>query len=228
MGGAVLTTAAAGAEGATLPALGSKVWSLALVKWVGFGTVAGAVAVGALHQVIPASSGNTSKEVSAAAAVPARDSSRFVEPTPAMPTPPPIEDPTPVPPKETRPSFPASRATRVPVAAATSEPTLGSVVAAPRAVGPSALAAEVALLDQVRDAVSLGRGEAALDLLQRYAREFPQGTLGLEATVLRIEAFFLTGSSDKAVAMGREFLAAHPTSTHASRVRRLLTEQQKP
>jgi hypothetical protein len=52
--------------------------------------------------------------------------------------------------------------------------------------------------------------------------------LNLEATVLRIEALFLTGATAPAAALAREFLAAHPSSTHASHVRRLLAEHEKP
>jgi hypothetical protein len=83
------------------------------------------------------------------------------------------------------------------------------------------------MLDQARSAIASMDAERALDLLARYTREFPAATLGLEATVLRIEALFLTGSPAAATSLGREFLATDPTSTHASRVRRLLAEQQK-
>jgi hypothetical protein len=96
------------------------------------------------------------------------------------------------------------------------------------AITSSQLAAEVAMLDQARGAVAAKSGERALEVLGRYARQFPAGTLNLEATVLRIEALFLTGATAPAAALAREFLAAHPSSTHASHVRRLLAEHEKP
>jgi hypothetical protein len=91
----------------------------------------------------------------------------------------------------------------------------------------STLAAEVSMLDQARNAVAAKSGERALDVLGRYARQFPSGTLALEASVLRIEALFLAGSP-AATTLAREFLAAHPTSTHATKIRRLLGEHEKP
>jgi outer membrane protein assembly factor BamD (BamD/ComL family) len=100
--------------------------------------------------------------------------------------------------------------------------------ATPPPVTPSALAAEVRLLDEARDALSANDGPRALDALHRYARQFPAGTLNLEATVLRIEALFMTGASSQAASLGHDFLSAHPTSTHAARVRRLLAEHTKP
>jgi TolA-binding protein len=90
------------------------------------------------------------------------------------------------------------------------------------------LAIEVATLDEARSAIAAKDGARALEVLRRYAREFPTATLTLEATVLRIQALYVTGSSDAATALGREFLTAHPKSTHASLVRRLLAEHQKP
>src|SRR5262249_28571224 len=76
---------------------------------------------------------------------------------------------------------PAALATGIPPANAPP-----SQLAAPPvpATTPSMLAAEVALLDQARGAVAAKSGERALDALGRYARQFPGGTLNLEATVL--------------------------------------------
>jgi hypothetical protein len=110
----------------------------------------------------------------------------------------------------------------------TSSAPANAPAGSPPATTSSALAAEIAMLDQARAAVAAKTGDRALDVLGRYARQFPSGTLGLEATVLRIEALYLTGATGAATALGRDFLASHPTSTHATHVRRLLAEHDKP
>ncbi|HEX9298480.1 MAG TPA: hypothetical protein VF881_21735 [Polyangiaceae bacterium] len=241
LGMAVLTTATAGAEGAALPAIAvaSKTWPFLLVKWVGFGTVAGGIAVGAWRYATPSSSsqGTAPKEVAGVVA-PAAPS--FVPSPPSRAVEEPAGGPEAAPSNSTaaaaEPPRPTSvlplvaRAARisVPPTSPKSESNADLVPDAPRTMVPSTLAAEVAMLDRTRGALSSGEGERALDLLQRYGREFPKGTLGLEASVLGIEALYLTGSAERATALAREFLAAHPTSTHASRVRRLLTEHAKP
>lgn len=61
---------------------------------------------------------------------------------------------------------------------------------------------------------------AALDLLDRYDRDFPRGALAPEATVARIEALVAAGDLATARALAETFLAAHADSPLAHRVRR--------
>jgi hypothetical protein len=88
--------------------------------------------------------------------------------------------------------------------------------------GASALAEEVQILDGAREALVGSDPAAALAALERHHRRFGGGALGPEATVLRIEALLQNGDRAGAARLAREFLAAHPGSPHASRVRSLL------
>ncbi len=226
LGGAAITTTI-GAEGAALSSVASKsiapkAMSFLLLKWVGIGTVAGAVSLGTVHYVRPHLSSVAPKAAVTAAHTPP---AAVAPSTPADST---IPAPAPESTTAARPAQTIAPAERAPTP--TEAPTEAVPQPAPAAppVTPSALAAEVRLLDEARDALAATDGPRALDALHRYGRQFPAGTLNLEATVLRIEALFMTGASSQAASLGRDFLAAHPTSTHAARVRRLLAEHTKP
>ena len=64
-------------------------------------------------------------------------------------------------------------------------------------------------------------GDAA-QALDTYDTEFPQGTLRPEATVLRIRTLLLQGRRPEAQRLADDFLAKHPGSVHAKRIRALL------
>jgi hypothetical protein len=87
---------------------------------------------------------------------------------------------------------------------------------------PQKLAEETAALDTARRALGAGAVPRALGALDDYGRDFPNGLLSPEATVLRIEALARRGDDAAALAAARSFLASHPTSTHARRVRSLV------
>ncbi len=252
LGTAALTSATAGAQGAAVIAKAGPL----LVKWVGLGTLAAAVSVSAIRYVSEPPPAESPKPVVTMTSAPraAKEPSAVSktvapEPAAAQPTVAPTlstQAPPPIPSDETRIAQRSSNSLAKPAAvAAPASPVTGFEKPEDRVSGPSVpvvdsrqlaapaiesrqLAAEVAMLDQARSAIVTKDGERALDALGRYGREFPAATLNLEATVLRIEALFLTGSPDAATSLGREFLAAHPTSTHATRVRRLLAEHEKP
>jgi hypothetical protein len=86
----------------------------------------------------------------------------------------------------------------------------------------STLLAEVALLDSARAKLALHDPAGALNLLERYEREFPGGQLSTEASVLTMEA--LAGTEERAELTRRahRFLEQSPTDPHAPEVRRLL------
>jgi hypothetical protein len=86
------------------------------------------------------------------------------------------------------------------------------------------LRAEIALLDAARTAVAEGADARALALLRRYDTRYPTGTFRPESTALRIEALARLGQTQEARALGADFLAAHPDSPVAARVRRALAE----
>ncbi len=68
------------------------------------------------------------------------------------------------------------------------------------------LVAEVAL---VRAAKAERDDAAALELLEKHAREFPNGSLARERSVLRAERLCALGRSDDARALASRFVAAH-------------------
>jgi len=87
---------------------------------------------------------------------------------------------------------------------------------------PADLRGEIALLDATRAAVADGADDRALALLRRYEARYPTGTFRPEATALRIEVLARLGQTRQAEALGADFLAAHPDSPLAARVRRAL------
>lgn len=105
----------------------------------------------------------------------------------------------------------AQRATATPVAAAPAAPASGS------------LPAEIAALDRARKALEGGDPAQALDRVDAYELQYPNGTFSEEAEVLRIEALAKRGDRARATSAGQRFLAAHPTSPHAARIRAILT-----
>jgi len=115
------------------------------------------------------------------------------------------------------------------------EPAAGLTAPAPttttRAPLPSAssdenadLAAEVVALDRARQALDRGDATAALRALDDYQRRFPLGTMRPEATVVRIEALVRKGDAAGARRVADGFLATHPQSPHAQRIRFLVGE----
>jgi hypothetical protein len=93
----------------------------------------------------------------------------------------------------------------------------------PALAGPT-LTKELAALDAARSRLAEGRAESALDLLDTYARAYPNGRLELEAEVLRIDALAQNGQADAAHARARRFLHQHQSSVFAARVRSHLDE----
>jgi RNA polymerase sigma-70 factor, ECF subfamily len=100
------------------------------------------------------------------------------------------------------------------------------VVSAPRpAPKPSssaeALQLELQRLDATRRRLAAGQADQALALLDAYERATPRGVLKLEAEVLRIDALARSGRLPQAQARAASFLARHPNSVLAARVRRI-------
>ncbi len=86
----------------------------------------------------------------------------------------------------------------------------------------SSLEREIALLDSVKTKLGAGAAADAAHALDAYDAEFPQGTLRPEATVLRIRTLLLQGKRPEAQKLADDFLAKHPGSVHAKRIRALL------
>jgi hypothetical protein len=107
-----------------------------------------------------------------------------------------------------------------------SEPP-GKVVAKPRlAPAPSAsssLSRELQVLKQAHDALAKGNPNGALSALDDYHARFPQGALGAEETVIRVQALLARGDRARAAAVAHQFSKAHPDSLYARRVEELVS-----
>lgn len=122
----------------------------------------------------------------------------------------PISIPTPV-------AIPSTSAAALPSALPSALPN------APPARPAPSLADELRLLGRARDALAHGDHAAATAALDEHARVSPAGTFRDEARVLRIDLLARSGDHDRARSQARAYLAAHPSSPHAPRLRELLT-----
>ncbi len=205
-GGATVTAASSSATAALAKSAGT----VALLKWIGVGLVGGLLTIGVVTlqssprgdpppaprpAVPPVTLGGTPRPPVAAVAAP-----RSPDPSPSGEEAVTVGDPPRAPP---------------PLVAPPPEPP-------PRASGrPAAtsLMEEVAALDAAREALAAGDAPRALRALDDHDRRFAGGALGPETTVLRIDALVLRGDRATAARLGEAFLAAHPHSLYASRVR---------
>lgn len=154
----------------------------------------------------------------AAVAVPlALQSSAPPAPAVVPPSPAALPAPTPKVSRVVAPPTPAEPA--VPQAPA---PTASARAASPRPLSSAeALRIELGQLDAARSRLRSGRADEALALLDAYDRVNPRGALKLEAEVLRIDALSRSGRTALAKSRAQAFLARHPQSVLAARVRRL-------
>jgi hypothetical protein len=118
---------------------------------------------------------------------------------------------------ETAPAQPtnAVRAASAPRAAPLASSVGGRRVEAPA----SSLRDEAALLRRAQEALQQGDSGAALEALDEHARLHPAGILGPERDAARAVALCKAGRGADGRALGAAFLAAHPGSPLAQRVR---------
>lgn len=109
----------------------------------------------------------------------------------------------------------------VPSARAAATP---SAVRAAGADSGTSIEREIELLDAVKSRLGAGNTAEAARALDAYDAEFPQGALRPEGTVLRIRTLLLQGNRAAASKMADDFLAKHPGSVHAKRIRALLAD----
>ena len=86
---------------------------------------------------------------------------------------------------------------------------------------------ELSVLDSARRELASGNPTHALLLLEEYEGLFPNGRLGTEAAVLRIESLARAGDRANLAAAGKDFLAKHPNGPYATRVRSLIGETRR-
>ena len=86
----------------------------------------------------------------------------------------------------------------------------------------SDLAAEQAVIDTARAALSRGRGGDALRATEEHAARFPRGRLSQERELLAIQALLLSGARRDAELRGERFKAIFPRSLYRSAIDELL------
>jgi hypothetical protein len=143
-----------------------------------------------------------------------------VPPQPAPRAPAPVVRALPLEPK------PVAATRAAPARTTEPEPAPAPVPRTPRT--SDALAAELRALEEARAAFVGGDPTRALRLLDVYTARFPRGSLGTEATVLRIETLAKRGDRAQAARLGRDFLASHADGPYARRVRSLAGEPTQP
>ena len=105
-----------------------------------------------------------------------------------------------------------------PSPAGSARPAKRAVRAAPR-VAESSLAEELAMLQRARRALGAGNGLLALGIVSELDERFPKGVLVEERVATRVFSLCALERVSEARAVGREFLAHHPSSVYAERVR---------
>lgn len=150
------------------------------------------------------------------------------EPTPETPpVAPPVPTAQPVPPAAVVrvPAPPVSVSDAVVVDAAPEPPPPARLMPGPveRAQDP---AAELALLEQAHRNLAAAPARA-LDATAAHRRRFPRGQYEQEREVLAIEALLALQRDAQASARAARFLARHPESSHARRVRALVAGAQQ-
>ncbi len=219
--GTVAAIGIAGA-GATAPKAAGLA-GLAVAKWVLIGVAVAASATAAVVVVRsdrsrdPAAVTTASTAAPPSAATAATAAGRAPAPTTAPATVEPAAEPPPISPADLK---------AAPPVVTPSAPSTGHIAVAPVAPAtvPSggSLPAEIAALDRARTSLEGGDPAQALVQVDAYEARYPNGTFSEEAEVLRIEALVKRGERARAASVGQRFLAAHPSSPHAPRIRAIL------
>jgi hypothetical protein len=95
----------------------------------------------------------------------------------------------------------------------------------PKPAVVSSLSEQVMALDRVRVALAGHRAGEALREIAHYRTQYPRGVFLIEASVLEIEALAANGERSLAAHRAQAFLAAHPDSPHAARLRALVPQK---
>jgi hypothetical protein len=93
---------------------------------------------------------------------------------------------------------------------------------APRSAPRSALAAEQALLDRARVALTRGLYPDALSAVRQHATQFPAGALSAERAGLEVLALSGSGASDEAKSAAKRYLERYPDGVMIDAVRAVL------
>lgn len=215
-GAASLTAAGTAKAAATTAAAAAKKGGAAVVlaKWIAAGAVGTALAFGASKGALVVYEERASSPPTVAQA-------------------PVVTAPAPAPARE---DAPAEKSAEPEPAAEEVKPVADSPAAAPRAIAQAGgksrkqasarpIADEVVVIERARAALARGDAPAADQALAEHARDFPDGVLRDEARVLRIDALARRGDRAGAARAARAWLASHPNSPYAPRVRAHVSDE---
>jgi len=118
----------------------------------------------------------------------------------------------------------ANAAVDVPTVDNVASPVAPTPLPEKRREGEDDLGAQLALVDGARALLANGNARDALARLREYDARYPAGALGPEAIALRVEALLRSGEQAKGRALGDKFVAQHPNSPYAARIRSLLAQ----
>jgi len=175
--------------------------SLTIAKWFGLGLVLGGVSVAVVRPWADTGARTHGRPVTSATAPLTHPPGHSPEASPDN--------------AQQRPPEPAASA------AASVEP---NDVSPPRELG---LGAEAELVDSAQRALRSHDANAALQILESYARRFPGGQLTPEAELLRLQAFVMLGDFGRVEVLSARLLREHPEGSYAERVRAVVGGKEK-
>lgn len=122
--------------------------------------------------------------------------------------------------------------TASPKAASATPPRVERTVASAKRVAArsdtneNTIDAELAAIEAARGVLAAGRSNDALGRVHEYRATFSDAHFSDEADVIEVQALVALGRSGEANAKAERFLAAHPQSAYAKRIRALVTPKE--
>ena len=204
--------------------------ALAQAKWLLFGAVSAAVAVGTVQLATKpdtttslaavTSSGRKATTAKTGASLAASATPLTRSPSTMQVTPP---APTPV---ESLPLAPAALSSGA-LPAQGLLPSPGVDLPHDVASSPSELVTQVAALERARAALSAGRARQSVALLDRFDRSFPRSSLAPEATVVRVSALLALGQRAQATKLARAYCRSGGRGAYGHRLMALVGLSEK-
>jgi hypothetical protein len=225
-----VAAAASGGTTAAASSITAKAFALLGAKWLGAGVVAGAVATGALRTTVAADPSESTTTFVQPSSLSATKSGEQETRTVARRLPKVLHTWA----ESTQPNEQGRGAAATARADAEDPGDLGvrsvpsGSVSDALSEGPASIAQEVAVVDQARTSLRSGDVRGAMTALATHDREYGAGALGPEAGRLRCETLLVSGKRSAAALCARQYLAAHPTSPHASSMRSLVARIEGP
>jgi hypothetical protein len=214
------SSGAKGASTVSIAPAAAKGGALLLAKWVGIGVIGGAMAIGSAQYArhVVASS---SQRLQASATV--RSDPRAASPS-RIPSPPGRLDPLLIAPQQSRGRDVPPEISKSAIVG-TETPTISRNTALFRSPAVPAhlpsvdsVSTQLESLSAIR-AAGFAAPQRVLALLDDFERRFPSSPLREEVAVLRIDALVDAGRRAEGATLASAFLAAHPASAYAQRVR---------